>query len=265
MWWNILKVAGKERSRFFRGINIPKEIGNMRPIQTRIRPNVILSRHAIQRMQGKDVSRETDTGVRAGETMYRDLEGVWYFEGAMDAIQEGIESGRFNSLLSDKYGKKGQAVVRLASVGHGRMGWGVKKHRDLDDTLIVTTYLDYRGLPQGAGANTISFNNISTPLHPINPPRMQSESWVNLRRRAYQTRTRPTPQTETFKEKVTTEAVKIPEFEEKYLEQLFSEPTPTNTLELRSKLNPWQNKSQGSKRDRFFIKLLYNAQTKWEF
>ena len=262
-WQDILKVAGKERSRFFRGINIPKEIGNMRPIQTRIRPNVILSRHAIQRMQGKDVSRETATGVRAGETMYRDLEGVWYFEGAMDAIQEGIESGRFNSVLKEKFGKKSSVIVRLTNVGHGRMGWAIKKYNN--DTVIVTTYLDFSGLPQGSGANTIDVGGTTTPLHPINPPRMQSESWVNLRRRAKQTRTQPTPQTETFKEQVTTEAVKIPEFEEKYLEQLFSEPTPTNTLELRSKLRPWRNKSQGTKRDKFFYKLLYGAETKWDF
>jgi len=262
-WQDILKVAGKERPRFFRGINIPKEIGNMRPIQTKIRPNVMLSKHAIERMQGKDVSRETDTGPRAGQTMHRDLEGVWYFEGAMDAIQEGIKSGRFNSVLLEKWGKKSQAIVRLANVGHGRMGWGVKKHSDLDNTLIVTTYLDYRGLPQGVHANTIDFSGFSTPLHPINPPRMQSEPWVNPKQKERQTKIeKPTL---SFKEKVIAEAVKIPTFEEKYLEELFSEPTPTNTRELKDKLSPWQNKSQGSKKDKFFFLLRYNAETKWEF
>ena len=263
-WQNILKVAGKERKRLFRGINIPKEVGNMRPIQQRIRPNLVLSKHAIERMQGDDISREGSFGPRRGETIYRDLEGVWYFEGAMDEIQAGIQSGRFNSLLLGKFGKKAQVIVRLPTVGNGKTGWMLKRFKDTDDTLIVTTYIDYSGITKlGAGANTIDFNGVSTPLHPINPPRMQSEPWVNLKQKERQTKIeKPTL---SFKEKVIAEAVKIPTFEEKYLEELFSEPTPTNTRELKNKLSPWQNKSQGSKRDRFFFLLRYNAETKWEF
>lgn len=260
-WKDILKGAGKERKRLFRGINIPLEVGMMKLAPKRIRPNVILSKHAIERMQGKDVSRETDTGPRAGETMYRDLEGVWYFEGAMDAIQAGVESGRFNSILKEKYGKKSSALVRLSRVGHGRMGWIIKRYNN--DTVIVATYLDFSGLPQGSGANTVDVSGVTIPLHPINPPRMQSESYAKHYKHDVITDFKMP--TQTFREKVTIEAVKIPEFEEKYMKQLFWKPVPKNTMELRSKLTPFKNKSQGSKRDRFFFKLLYDAETKWDF
>jgi hypothetical protein len=259
-WFNIIKTAGIERRRLFRGINIPKEIGEMRPANVRIRPNVILTRHAIERMQGKDVSTEPTIGARTGETVYRDLEGVWYFDGAMDAIQEGIESGRFKSLLSGKFGKKGQLILRLNNVGHGRMGWLVRKHNTLENTLYVTTYLSYGGLPEGSGANTVQLNKVSTPLHPISPPRMDSEPWVHPKDR--QKEQVEKPKELSWREKAEIEIVKIKGFQEKFLNQIFRDPPPTNTKEL---IETAKSQSGTTNRGKFMQQLAMNAALKWDF
>jgi len=260
-WFNIIKTGGIERGRLFRGINIPKEIGNMRLIPSRIRPNVILSKHAIERMQGKDISREGSWGVGRGDAIYRGLEGVWYFEGAMDAIQEGIKSGRFKSILSGRFGEQSQAIVRLTNVGHGRMGWVVRKHKEFDDTLIVVTYLDFTGSrKQGAGSNTIDYRGISTPLHPISPPRMDSEPWVHPKDKPKEQVEKPKELS--WREKAEVEIVKIKGFQEKFLNQIFRDPTPTNTKEL---IETAKSQSGPTNRGKFMRQLAMNAALKWDF
>jgi hypothetical protein len=89
---------------------------------------------------------------------------------------------------------------------------------------------------------------------------MDSEPWVHPKDR--QKEQVEKPKELSWREKAEIEIVKIKGFQEKFLNQIFRDPPPTNTKEL---IETAKSQSGTTNRGKFMQQLAMNAALKWDF